>query len=69
MPLNKETETNTLGQIGPGSNGNEEVLYTPQIPEQEPHHQMQFNVIPFYLYRGYNQYILSPANTTIFKVW
>ena len=35
----------TLGQCGPGSNGNEGVLYISQIPEPEPHHLMQFNIL------------------------
>ena len=37
--------TTTPVQSGPRSNGNEGVLNIPQIPRQEPHHQMQFNVI------------------------
>ena len=30
----------------PESNGNEGELCIPQIPRFEPHHQMQFNVLP-----------------------
>ena len=39
------TGTTTLGQDGSGSNGNEEVLYIPQFPEVETHHQKQFSNI------------------------
>ena len=38
--------TTTLGQWRTGSNDNEGVLHTPQSPELEPHHRMQFSVIP-----------------------
>ena len=37
----------TPGQSGPGSNGNEEVLYTSIAPGLEPHPQMQFSAIPW----------------------
>ena len=38
--------TTTLGQSGPESNGNEGVHYIHLTLELEPHHQMQFNIIP-----------------------
>ena len=40
------TGTITLGQNGPKSNGNNEVLHSLQTPKQEPYHQMLFNIIP-----------------------
>ena len=39
MPLNKENEPNQ-------NNSNEAVIDIHQSPRQEPHHQMQFNIIP-----------------------
>ena len=32
--------TTTLGQSGPGSNGNEGILHIPKAPRQEPHNQI-----------------------------
>ena len=40
-----QTGTTTPGQSGSGNNGNEGVLHILQTPEQEPHYQMQFNVL------------------------
>ena len=37
--------TNNLSQNGPGSNGNEEVLYIFKGPGLEPNYQIQFSVI------------------------
>ena len=36
--------TSTPGQSGPGSNDNEEFLYTPQISRSNPHHHIQVSV-------------------------
>ena len=35
-----------LDQSGPESNGDEGVFHIPQTPGLDPHHQMQFSVIP-----------------------
>ena len=40
------TGTITPVQSGPEKNGNEWVLYIPQIPRRGTHHQMYFYVIP-----------------------
>ena len=46
-PINETlTGTTILGQSGHENNVNEEVLHIPQTPRLEPHHQMQFSVIP-----------------------
>ena len=45
------TDTTTLSQSEPDSNGNKGVCYIPQTPRLEPHYQMQLNVIPKTLYR------------------
>ena len=55
-----------------GCNGNVEIL--PRSSELEPHHEMQFSVMPKTpilvwvspLCRGYSQCILSPADRTLF---
>ena len=39
------TVTTSLSQSGSGSNGNEWAPHFPQVPELEPHHEMQFSVI------------------------
>ena len=45
QPINGTlTGTTTFGQRGPGSNDNERV--TTHFSELEPHHQMQFSVVP-----------------------
>ena len=38
-----------LGQSGPESNGKDEILPISQTPRLAPHHQMQFNVLPWRL--------------------
>ena len=40
------TVTTIPGQSETESNGNKEVIHITQTLRQEPHHQMQFNVIP-----------------------
>ena len=66
------TDTTTPGQSGSGSNNNEGVLHTSQSSEMEPHHQIQFSVLPRTLFfvgvevlplcRVYIQCILSTTN-------
>ena len=63
----------TLGQSGPGNNGNEKVLHTSQISRPEPCYQMQFSVIPktppfsgswvIPHCKGYSQNIQIPTNS------
>ena len=40
------TGITTQGQSEPGSNSNEGYSDVPRFPEVEPHHQIQFRVIP-----------------------
>ena len=65
------TDTTSPAQSGPGSNGNENVLYTPHISQTKFRHQMQSHIQEisfsglFYPSaewgRGYSQSILSPT--------
>ena len=70
------TGTTILGQSGPGSNGNERLLHTPQISrtgasssDNVSYHTQDTHfwggwVLPFY--RGYSQHTLSPADRVFF---
>ena len=71
------TGTTILGQSEPGSNCNDRVIHITQITELEPHHQIQFSVIPMkFLFVGvlsfagrYNQRDLSLAQSILDSIF
>ena len=69
LTTTKPVEWNVCGTV----NGNEGVTPTLKFLELEPHHQMQFSVIPrtslfgegiFLFNKGYNQLTLNPTDRT-----